>query len=242
MLRLGLCVDATGERIGYLATFSDITPIREAERKREETLGFLSHDLRSPQASILAAIDLHRLKPSAYPADAILPRIAEQARRTVDLAEQFVQLMRAESGVFLPADVDIAAVVRDAVEEVQPQAAAKGVHVRIDSPAQVPFRADRALLTRALINLLNNAVKYSPGGTEVLLSITLEAGRLRCVVRDRGYGISEADLGRLFERFARFSSPGQPRAQGIGLGLAFVKAAIERHGGSLDVASTEGAG
>ena len=242
VLRLGPCMDASGERIGYLATFTDITPIREAERKREETLAFLSHDLRSPQASILAAIDLHKLKPSAYPADAILPRIAEQARRTIDLAEQFVQLMRAESGVFRPAEVDMVAIARDAVEEVQPQAASKGVQLRIESPAQVPFRADRTLLTRALINLLNNAVKYSPENTVVTLVVLMDGGRLRCVVRDQGYGISEADIGRLFERFARFSNPGQPKAQGIGLGLAFVKAAIERHGGRLDVNSTVGTG
>ncbi len=242
VLRLGPCMDASGERIGYLATFTDITPIREAERKREETLAFLSHDLRSPQASILAAIDLYKLKPSAYPADAILPRIAEQARRTIDLAEQFVQLMRAESGVFRPAEVDLATIARDAVEEVQPQAASKGVQLRIESPAQVPFRADRTLLTRALINLLNNAVKYSPENTVVTLVVLMDGGRLRCVVRDQGYGISEADLGRLFERFARFSNPGQPKAQGIGLGLAFVKAAIERHGGRLDVKSTVGTG
>lgn len=242
VLRLGDCMDASGERIGHLATFSDITPIREAERKREETLAFLSHDLRSPQASILAAIDLHKLKPSAYPADAILPRIAEQARRTVDLAEQFVQLMRAESGVFRPADIDMAAVARDAVEEVQPQASAKNLRLRIESPQQVPFRADRALLTRALINLLNNAVKYSPENTEVTLAVSADAGRVRCAVRDQGYGISESDLGRLFERFARFSNPGQPKAQGIGLGLAFVKAAVERHGGRLEVRSTVGTG
>lgn len=242
LLHIGLCFDAAGESVGYLAILADITPIREAERKREEVLAFLSHDLRSPQASILAAIDLNRLKPAAYPAEAILPQIAAHAQRTVDLAEQFVQLTRAESSDYRIEPCDLVDIGREAVEEVRPQAASRSVVLTLDLPATAPIRADRALLARVLVNLLNNAVKYSPEQTEVRLSVSSEGTALRCAVRDQGYGISEPDLARLFERFARFSNPGQPRVQGIGLGLAFVKAVIERHGSRLEVFSEVGKG
>jgi len=242
LLRLGLCVDARGDSVGYLATLADITPIREAERKREETLAFLSHDLRSPQASILAAIDLHKLKPEAFPPESILPRIAAHAHRTVELAEQFVQLMRAESGQLRHAECDLVEAGRQAVEEVRPQAVSKSIVLTLAASEPIAVRVDRALLVRAFVNLLNNAVKYSPEKTEVTLAISINANTVRCVVRDQGYGISEADMSRLFERFARFSTPGQPQAKGIGLGLAFVKTVIERHGGHLEVSSTVGKG
>lgn len=171
-----------------------------------------------------------------------MPRIEAHARRTVELAEQFVQLMRAESGELRRAECDLVEVGRQAVEEVRPQAASKNIAVTLAASDPITVRVDRALLVRAFVNLLNNAVKYSPENTEVTLLVSIEGNALRCAVRDQGYGISEADMGRLFERFARFSTPGQPQAKGIGLGLAFVKAVIERHGGRLEVSSTVGKG
>jgi len=125
---------------------------------------------------------------------------------------------------------------------VQAQAQAKSIRVECSAEHAVPVRGDAGLLRRALVNLINNAVKYSPANTTVTVSTALEEGKARCSVRDQGYGISEADQQRLFQRFARFSTPGQPQEKGVGLGLSFVKMVIERHHGEMRVNSTAGAG
>ena len=122
------------------------------------------------------------------------------------------------------------------------QAAAKSIRIDLAASGAVPVRAERGLLLRAIVNLGNNAVKYSPPDTTVLVSVSAQGDTARCSVRDQGYGIGEQDQKRLFERFARFSSAGQPQEKGLGLGLAFTKTVVERHEGQMNVTSQLGAG
>ena len=236
------CVDIEGGRTGLLVTLVDISAIREAQRKRDETLAFLSHDIRSPQASILAALELYELDPVRFPADQIIRQVQGQARATIQLADQFIEVSRAETQVLQLLDCDLAEVAREAVGAVQAQALAKSIRVEYSGEDAVPVRADKALLVRTLVNLINNAVKYSPADTVVTVAVAMEGGRAHCTVRDQGYGISEANQKRLFERFARFSTPGQPVEKGVGLGLSFVKMVIDRHHGEMRVSSQPGAG
>jgi len=236
------CVDGEGRRTGFLVTLVDISVIREAQRRRDETLAFLSHDIRSPQSSILAALELHQLDPVKFPAEQIIRQIEGQARTTIQLADQFIEVSRAETQPLKLAECDLALVAHEAVDAVQAQAQAKSIRVECSAEHAVPVRGDAGLLRRALVNLINNAVKYSPANTTVTVSTALEEGKARCSVRDQGYGISEADQQRLFQRFARFSTPGQPQEKGVGLGLSFVKMVIERHHGEMRVNSTAGAG
>ncbi len=236
------CLDMQGERSGLLVTLVDISPIRDAQRRRDETLAFLSHDIRSPQASILAALELHQLNPERFPAERILQQIEQQARSTIELADQFIQVSRAETQALKLDACDLADVAREAAAAVQSQAEAKGMRVEASAVEAVVVRADRALLVRSLVNLINNAVKYSPPDTTVTVSARLQGREAHCGVRDQGYGISEADQQRLFERFARFSQPGQPQEKGVGLGLAFVKTVIDRHHGEMRVTSKLGEG
>ena len=235
-------LDSQGERVGLIVTLVDLSTIREAQRRRDEALAFLSHDLRSPQASILAVVELHGIDPQAYPAAAALEQVERHARSTLELADQFVQLSRVETQAYQLADCDLGAIAREAVEAVQAQAAAKSIRVEFAGGGAAPVRADRGLLMRAIVNLANNAIKYSPRDTTVLVAVSAEGDRARCSVRDQGYGISENDQKRLFERFARFSTAGQPQENGIGLGLAFVKTVVERHEGRMSVTSKPGAG
>jgi len=232
----------SGEPVGLLVTLVDLSAIRAAQKRRDETLAFLSHDIRSPQASILAVAELHGLDPESYPAAAALAQIEGYARSTIELADQFVQLARVETEAFQLADCDLGEIACAAVEAVRTQAAAKSIRIEFAGGIAAPVRADRGLLIRAIVNLANNAVKYSPRDTTVLVSVAAECKEARCSVRDQGYGISEKDQKRLFERFARFSTAGQPKEKGIGLGLAFVKTVVERHDGEMRVASTPGAG
>ena len=235
-------LDDQGQRVGLIVTLVDLTAIREAQRRRDEALAFLSHDIRSPQASILAVTELHSIDPQAYPAEKALSQIEGYARSTIELADQFVQLSRVETQAYQLADCDLGEIARAAVEAVRAQAEAKAIKVELACEGAVPVHADRGLLVRAIVNLANNAVKYSPRDTTVLVSASADAKEARCSVRDQGYGISEKDQKRLFERFARFSTADQPREKGIGLGLAFVKTVIERHAGRMVVASKPGDG
>ena len=228
--------------VGLIVTLVDLTAIREAQRRRDETLAFLSHDIRSPQASILAVVELHGLDPQNYPAASALEKIEAYARSTIELADQFVQLSRVETQAYQLADCDLGEIARAAVEAVKAQAEAKSIRVDFSGSGAAPVRAERGLLLRAIVNLSNNAVKYSPPDTTILVLVAVEGNEVRCTVRDQGYGISEKDQKRLFERFARFSTMGQPQEKGIGLGLAFVKTVVERHGGRMSVSSKPGAG
>ena len=101
---------------------------------------------------------------------------------------------------------------------------------------------DAGLLERAITNLLNNAIKYSPEGRTVHMRLFREDGKIHCCVSDEGYGIPEDELPGLFERFSRAHLNSGVDEQGIGLGLALVKATAERHGGNVEVTSREGEG
>jgi CHASE2 domain-containing sensor protein/signal transduction histidine kinase len=245
LLRAAACTGVEPESTaGYIVSLVNISELRAAEAQRDEILAFLSHDMRSPQSSILALLELHELDPENHPPDQVHKRIAQSARRTLDLSEQFLQLSRAESKQYDFEPTDLHLLVEDAVEEARPFAQQKPVHFKFDSSDDAPMlvRADRAMFTRALINLLTNAVKYSPENTETTIVLRQNNAEASVGVIDQGYGIAEADQARLFERYRRFSTPGQPKATGAGLGMAFVKTVIERHGGRISVTSGIGKG
>jgi signal transduction histidine kinase len=153
-----------------------------------------------------------------------------------------VELSRVESEPYHMANCDLREIAEEAMAAVRTQAAAKSIGMVFAGSEPAPVRGDRRLLERAIVNLANNAVKYSPGGSPVTVSVGVDGTQVRCLVRDQGYGISEKNQQRLFERFARFATADQPREKGIGLGLAFVKTVIERHEGEVTVTSAVGVG
>ncbi len=232
---------------GWIVSLSDISELRQAERAREEVLAFLSHDMRSPQSSIIALLELHELDPDDNPKEEVHKRIEQYARRTLSLSEQFLQLARAETKAHEPVIEDLGALAEEAVDDVWTAASQKSIRLELKWDGEpLPVLADRALLLRAIVNLLTNAVKYSPENTIVTVSVAEReiAGKPMhvCVVADQGYGISAENQARLFERYRRFSEPGQPKAQGAGLGMAFVKTVLQKHGGSIGVKSETGRG
>ena len=243
LARCAACTDAAGEAAGWIISLIDISPLREAERTRDEVLSFLSHDMRSPQSSILALLELHELDPEDNPKEAVHERIAQYAHRTLELSEQFLQLARAETKEYEFENVDLGVIAEEALEEAWAAAEQKHIALKLHFDGEpVPVKADPALLRRALINLLTNAVKYSPENTTTTIRVHASDEWAQCEVADQGYGMSEENLQDLFKRFRRFSRPGQPKAQGAGLGMAFVKTVAERHGGRILVQSQPGVG
>ncbi len=233
-----------GKIAGLIANLSDISELKASERKRGELLGFLSHDLRSPLVSILALLELLRSGSNAVHLGRALDSIEQNARHTLNLAEDFVQLARAEAlGGEQRQEVDMAAVASDALGQVWGRAVAKGVRLTSRLP-ETPLwvRGDPEMLARAVLNLLDNAVKYGPSSSAVVMTVAQQDGAVRCCVRDQGAGIAPQDIPRIFDRFQRLTQTGASRQTGVGLGLALVKTVMDHHGGRVEVHSKPGHG
>lgn len=226
---------------GVIVNLSDVTALRDSERRRRELLGFISHDLRSPLVSILALTQLMGLEGQQ---DERGHRIEAHARRTLDLADDLLALARVEGGEIVEAEpVDMVAVARSALDHISDEAAARHtVLTPVLGVDPVVIKGDRDLLERVLVNLVGNAVKYSPQGSQVWLRVAAEGELAVCEVRDQGSGIEQADQARVFQRFQRGSRVEHQRAPGVGLGLAFVKQVVEHHAGHISVHSQTGRG
>ncbi|BBP74056.1 two-component sensor [Pseudomonas sp. Ost2] len=225
--------------VGWLFSLADLSQEREAEQQRAALLRFLSHDLRAPHSAILALLDVQREQHEDAP---LHRQIEQQVRRALGLTEAFVHLAKAESEAYRFQPVLFAMLVLDAFDQVAPLAQLKGIALRheLDEADESLVRADAALLTRALFNLLENAIKYSPSGTCVSLAVTVADNRLACRISDQGRGIDAVELPRLFDPYTRFASAHD--SEGLGLGLAMVKAVIDRHGGLIRCQSVVGQG
>lgn len=232
-----------GRLAGLIVSFIDITAVRLAERQREQTLRFLSHDMRSPQASILALIELQQSDAHALPERQLLSRIGAHANRTMALAEDFIRLARAESQYLALTEVDLVGLVLDATDELWALAKARGVDLQLDIVVDsAVMQGEPALLVRAIANLVSNAIKFSPPHQSVVVRLDRRGAHYVVAVRDHGPGIAVEDQARLFQPFSRLHGAGPDAPAGSGLGLVFVKTVAERHGGRVEVDSQAGEG
>lgn len=223
-------------------TMTDITRLREMERTRAETLNFVSHDLRSPLVSILALIDR-----SGRAVNEELQSIRSYAQRALSYTESFLQLARAEADNIALYECDLHSVADNAAEYVYALAMRKKIRITSQHCDQdVWIWGNGDLLERMIINLLDNAIKYSAEGTTVELSIETELSGTESYavlsVSDEGIGIPEKDIPHLFEQFHRGSSDESRRRTGAGLGLRFISVTVQRHNGRISVDSTQGQG
>ncbi|MGK8209185.1 ATP-binding protein [Burkholderia cenocepacia] len=221
----------------------DVTKIRLAERRREAWLHFISHDMRSPQSSILALIDLQRAAEPGPSIQGLLDRIAAYARRTLALADDFVLLARAEAPIWSLAETDIGSVVLDAIDELWAPARARGIRLDVDIGDEVCVaRVEPFLLVRAVVNLVSNAIKFSPADATVTVRLYCIEHGYAISVSDHGPGISAEARERLFEPFQRLPVEPPRHPAGAGLGLAFVKTIAKRYGGNIELHTRPGEG
>lgn len=234
---------AEGNFAGTVATLTDISRIRQAERQREETLRFISHDMRAPQSSILALVEMRQESGIQDGQGETLARIATLANRTLHLVDDFVHLTRAESMTISAVELDLGSLLQDGVDEFWASAHKRGITLGVRTPLPIAYtRGDQTLLMRALCNLIDNAIKYSPPQTCVECGIEQSMEFWRVTVQDQGQGIAESDLARLFDPFSRVGVETRNDVGGAGLGLAFVRTVAERHGGTVEVSSEIGVG
>jgi signal transduction histidine kinase len=214
---------------------------RRAEGMRSEAVGALSHDLKNPLGIILGYAEIAAAVPPAERAD-YLRRIQKTARQALDLIHNVLDATASEdrSMVAKVEPVRVNDLVQQVVDLYQFAAEGKGIQLTAASAADLPpFDADPQLLSRAVGNLVSNAIKYTDRGGTVRIATAFEDGNLSIAVQDNGDGIATADLPRLFEKYSR---SGAQRVEGTGLGLYIVRLIAAAHGGSVHVTSEAGRG
>ncbi|MEP5624998.1 MAG: ATP-binding protein, partial [Hyphomicrobiales bacterium] len=221
-----------------IVAMRDITAIKQGEQQRRETLEFLSHDMRSPQVAI---IGLAGKAGKPLELDDRLDRIAEQARRTLTLAENFVQIARLENEGIRAEDTEMGALIYEAADRAYAIAKRKSIMIDCVVPEDPIFcEVDASAISRVVDNLLSNALKFSPNASRVHLSLAEVANdRLSLVLEDQGPGMPTERQSQPFARFGAHDTKAGPSA---GLGLAYVKRAIDEHGGAIAVQSGAGNG
>lgn len=236
---------------GWLVMLVDLTELHKATQQRDQALRFISHDFRAPQSSIITLLEMERAFPGQMETAELHRKIERLAAQSLDMAESFVQLASAQSQTYRREPVDLLDVLQAAVVDCWAPAVGKRMSVRhVDYPCETgqPMLClgDRSLLHRSLVNLIGNAIKYSPPGTTVECSLAAGAGAdTHCWViriRDHGLGMTAEQLQRLFQPFQRFHQQSLPQASGIGLGLSFVQTVVQRHQGRIEVDSAVGQG
>ena len=231
----------------WLVVLRDLTRERQAERERAALFAFFSHDLRAPQVSILSLIELHAPGDSPPVAQDLNAAVAREAQRTLAMADSFMTMLEADSTDYRVMAVSIAGVTTEALDAVWAYAQTRGVTLRERLHDEEAFvLADGALLMRALRNLLDNAIRHSPAGSQIdvcmaaLPSDDGQSSEILLSIRDEGAGMDGEALSRVREAGHRRTGGG--RAHGWGLGLAVVNTVVSRHGGWIDVTSRPGAG
>lgn len=217
--------------------------LREQNRLKDELISVVSHDLRTPLTSIMGYLELALDEETATEDTRdFLEVVRRNTERLYRLVEDLLFVSRAQAGrtVLDLATVDLAGLVRDAVAAAQPAASSADVELSCAVDPSATLVADAHRLSEVLENLLSNALKFTPPGGSVRVSLGGGADALVVRVSDTGVGIAEDDIGHLFDRF--FRANGTDGIPGAGLGLAIVKAIVDAHEGRIDVRSTVGAG
>ncbi len=229
---------------GFVVNFSDISLLKASENKRNEVLNFLSHDLRSPLSSMIAMIELAKNKADINEVHNMLANMEKNTHKTLHLAEQFLQLSRANTSENLHFyDIDFNSVVLNAIDQLWALSNKLKVSINYEfDQEELWIQGEPDLLERAIINLLSNAIKHSEVNTIVNITVRQNMDEISCCIIDYGSGISVEELPYLFEMFRRTQGSGVERIQGVGLGLAFVDAVAKRHSGHVDVESKLGEG
>lgn len=225
---------------------SDITERRRVERMKDQMVGIVSHELRTPIGAVQGALQLlTRLLPPSVgdkPRE-LLALASRNAQRLLALVNDLLDLERLETG---QANIELQPVALDAAYAVAQDATAPlaeraGVTVHWDSGDAVVL-ADRDRLARVFINLVGNAIKFTPAGKEVRVDGTAEGAVWHLRVTDQGRGVPASERERIFERFSQVSRADATEKGGSGLGLTIARAIVQQHGGRIWVESEEGRG
>jgi len=236
------------EPIGLGIHVRDLTRIKEYEQLKSDMISLMSHELRTPLTSINGFAELltadETIPEQAREFVAIIANESQRLSRMINTFLAVTQLQRKDKQEVLKIPLRLDEVVRDIIATMQPAAKKKRIRL-VEQPAHrlPPVAADKSLITQAVKNLVNNAIKYSPERTTVTVSTALEAETVRVSVEDRGFGIPSESRDRVWDKFYRVVREGQEKdEESTGLGLSFVREVVEQHGCTVELDSEEGRG
>ncbi|MGI6575024.1 MAG: two-component system histidine kinase PnpS [bacterium] len=232
---------AEGNVTGAVAVLRDITDLRRLEQMRLQFLSNVSHELRTPLTSIkgFAVTLADELSPST-PAQRYVTIIEQETDRLTRLVNDLLDLSKIDTLQLTMEMVSLQPreLLEGCVQQMVPRAQRAGIALQAEIPANLPrFLGDADRLKQILINLLDNALKFTPAGGQVVVSAWADAQQFNISVRDTGCGIPAADIPHIFERFYRVDKARSRALGGTGLGLSIVKVLVEQHGGSITVNS-----
>jgi PAS domain S-box-containing protein len=237
-------INSEGQTLGRVAVLSDITHLKELDAMKSEFVATVSHDLRAPltymrgYATMLPMVGSLSSKQQDY-----TEKVMAGIEQMTALIDDLLDLGRIEAGVGMVIDAcSLADVVRNVVETTKPLALSRGLMLRTGKLSERLIVGDQGLLKHAVTNLVDNAIKYTPTGGTVTVSVDEHDGAMVIAVKDTGIGIAPGDQVRLFERFFRVKRRETLDIKGTGLGLAIVKSIVEWHHGRVWVESQLGEG
>jgi PAS domain S-box-containing protein len=238
--------DSTGTPSGFTLTFHDVTHEREVSQMKSDFVSFVTHQLRTPLAGIKWMLELAAqdpdlpAEPASYVQDA-----REAAQRLIQLVNDLLDISRLERGKLTVAlkPVDLGALTREVLAETAVLVQEKRHRVSLSGDAPGPAAmADEQLLRQVVVNLVSNAIKYTPEGGTIDVRLERDPDALRWSIRDSGIGIPLASQPKLFEKFYRAENVVTLETEGTGLGLYLVRLIMEQLGGRVWCESEEGAG
>jgi len=236
-------LDAQGDIQEWIGAASDITErkaaeekLKESDRRKDEFLAMLAHELRNPLAPIGAAAALLQRRPGEALVKKTSEIIGRQVSHMTELIEDLLDVSRVTRGLVEldKATLDVRQILRDAVEQVTPLVQARGQRLAVTlPPREVRVTGDKKRLVQVVANILNNAAKYTAQDGRLALHADAGGGRVRIEVADNGIGMAPELVARAFDLFAQAERTSDRASGGLGLGLALVKSLVELHGGSV---------
>ncbi len=231
------------EKTGTIFVHRDVTREHEVDKMKSELVSTVSHELRTPLSSVLGFTELllnKQLKPEKQ--ERYLKTIYKEAKRLTNLINDFLDLQRMESGsqVYRMGKLSMSEMIIETAEKFRTQT----MHpiVIIDNASDVMVEGDRERLAQVLMNVIGNAIKFSPMGGNVTISLKNDFKNLHVSVKDEGIGIPTEDIPRLFSKFQRIDNSSRRKIGGTGLGLAICQEIIGKHDGTIWIESQEGLG
>jgi two-component system phosphate regulon sensor histidine kinase PhoR len=224
---------------GRLIVVHDLSTLRRLEAIRRDFVANVSHELRTPMASIRAMAETLRegALNDVEVADRFLSTIIAESERLTRISDDLLTLSDAESR---PPDADefsLTQIVEQIVRRISTQAESARISLSMDAGDDVRIVGSRDLIEQVVVNLLDNAIKYTPAGGAIKTCVRREGDKAILTVADTGIGILQEHLPRIFERFYRVDKARSRQSGGTGLGLSIVKNIVEAHGGSVSVTS-----
>ena len=234
-----------GSRAAAVGVLRDVTRLERTESMRRTFVADVSHELRTPIASIAAAAEtLAEAGPDESERGELVALIQRQSAHMKELIDDLMDLAQIESGSIelKEENVPVAGLLRETARDLAAEAERRRVEVAVEGDESVSFFADRRRLRQIARNLLDNAIKFSPEGSQVTLTAFREPGWTGFSVQDLGPGIPRAERDKIFQRFYQIDRSRSKARPGSGLGLAIVKHLVHLHGGTVEVESDVGQG